>query len=295
MNRNLFKAPMVVVLAFLLLFGHYTSAIAQKMSAEDIIAKHLTSIGSDDAVKNSKLRLAIGGSEFVMPTLAKTAHGRAVLASNGAELAFFSTFDLRDYTRERIGLFGNKVSIPMISVGRRSPLGTFLAIHDRLLTDRIFGSLVFSTWLFLQHDQFGGRLETEGKKKIGDRDVWVVKYSPKIGLSSSDSYIKLYFDAENYHHLRTVYRQKETDQGFHDTVAAAPTFGWTADMANNGVTITEDFEDFRVENGLTLPHKYKIDLRIDGSTGTNSFGWIITIEEYRNMKEFPQDFFSFKG
>ncbi len=293
MYRKLFTARIVVIIASLLVFG-VIGAQAQKMSAEEIISKHIESIGKSDVVANSKQRMAIGSSEFYMPRLTKTSHGRAVLASNGNDLAFFSTFEFREYSRERIGWFGNKISIPNVDQGHRSPLGSFLTRYDTFLTDHLFGGCVFSTWIFFQKEGFGGRLETEGKKKIGDRDVWVVKYSPKGGLKAG-SYIRLYFDAENFHHLRTEYRQIETDQGFHDTSHARGDFSWDADMANNGIVLTEDFEDIREVAGLTLPHKYKIALRVDSYTGTTDFYWTFGIEEYRIMKEFPAEFFSFKG
>lgn len=266
----------------------------QKLQPEEIITKHLESIGKRDLIVNSKRIMAIGSSEFLIRIPSKRAVGQAVLASDGKDMAFFSTFDMIDYPMERIGIFGNKVNIPVVKLGNRSPLGAFLRSYDKTLDTRIFGGSIFSTWLFLGQDN-SGKLETEGKKKIGDRDAWIVRYTPKGGLTGG-SFIKLYFDAENFHHMRTVYRQKEPEAGFANTTAKGtnPTGGWSSDMANNGSTLVEDFEDVRADVGLMLPHKYSITLTLDGAAGTAEYRWNFVIKEYRLIKDFPPEFFSFK-
>jgi hypothetical protein len=70
---------------------------------------------------------------------------------------------------------------------------------------------------------------------------------------------------------------------------------WGADMASNGSTVTETFSDFRSIDGIVLPHKYNIVLSFDGVKGTEEFRWAVTIAEYKIVKEFPPDFFSFKA
>lgn len=293
MCRKIFSAITRAILLTLLVIAVIIGAQAQKLKPEDIIAQHVASIGNSGVVAKSKSRVAVGGIELLIPSIAKRATGRATLASNGTDLAFFSIFDMLDYRMERIGLFENKITIPNVNVGHRSYLGNFLAVYDKYLNGHIFGGCVFSTWLFLQPEGFGGRLETEGKKKIDDRDVWVVKYSPKGGLTSG-SFIKFYFDAENYHHLRTVYRQKETD-GFADAIAMGTNGGTVRGgvMADYRSSITEDFGEYKLDNGLMLPHDYSIVLDIESVRGTEQIKYNIVIEQYRYEKEFPAGFFSF--
>jgi len=274
-----------------------TTLAQDKMAPEEIFAKHVASIGKKDMIAESKNLMAIGGCEFVTHRPEQKVPGRAVLASNGTDLAFFTKFGSVDYPMERIGVFNDKVNIPPIKLGNRSPLGGFLNSYDKTLASRIFGGSVFSTWRFLSPDRSGGKFETEGKKKLDDRDVWVVNFTPKGGLTGG-SYIKLYFDAGNFHHLRTVYRQKQPENGFANTTAMGrgnSAGNWDADMANNGFTLTEDFSDFRTDKGLILPHKYSIILLSDGANGTTERDWNLTIEEYRLIKDFPTDFFSFKN
>lgn len=279
----------------LLVFVAATDALSQKLTPTEIIAKHIASVGKNDLIAQSKRLMVVGSSEFVRYNPEQRVPGKAVLASDGNDLAFFSTFESTDFPMERIGLFSDKVNIPTVKMGSRSPLGGFLKSWDKTLDSRIFGGIIFSTWRFFSSDSLPGKFETDGKKKIGDRDVWVLNYTPKGGLTDG-SYIKLYFDAENFHHLRTVYRQKEPE-GYTTGSGAGRTGGvsdWNADMANNASTLTEDFEDFRSDIGLVLPHKYSISLVLDGATGTGQFDYNFTITQYRLIKDFPLDFFSFK-
>ena len=104
---------------------------------------------------------------------------------------------------------------------------------------------------------------------MGNTDAWVLKVVPKGGLGTG-SYIKLYFDAKDFHHIRTVYRQAETERGFYATndkgsKGQAPG-GWDNDMSSNGSTLTEDFSDFKPDAaGISLPHKYSLLLSVNSA------------------------------
>jgi hypothetical protein len=275
-------------------------AIAQEknLSADEIIARHLGSFGSNEAIAKSVNRMAIGSSDFTHFDTSTNANGSAAFASDGKNMAFFSTFNLRDYRMERIGLFQNRVSIPVIYENHRSPLGSFLLAYDKLLTSRLFGGSIFSTWLLYGNDLNGVKIEAEGKKRVENRDAWVLKVSPKGGLITG-SWIKLYFDAKDFHHIRTVYHQKETESGFYDTGEGAKNKGTSGnwgpgEMANNGSTLTEDFSDFSNDAaGLSLPHKYSVLLYFDSHIGSAQFKWSFQLTEYKLIRQFPPNFFSF--
>ena len=285
-----------ISLVLVLLVTSCLNAVGQnKLSAEEIITKSLQAVGKVDAV--SQRRMAIGGSQFTIRSNSASASGRALLASDGANMALFSTFNMRDYGMERIGIFSNKIDIPFVRPGQRSPLGRWLTAYDRTLDDRIFGGTIFSTWRFWGPQSEWGKVETEGKKKVGDHDCWVISYSPRRGLSSG-SHIRLYFDAETFQHVRTVYQQGETESGFYDTGNRGSNKGnpgrdWGADMASNGSTLIEDFSDYRLENGMVLPRKYTITLTADVNSGTDQFRWDLNIEQIKLVREFPANFFSF--
>ncbi|MFL6375459.1 MAG: hypothetical protein ACJ73D_12385 [Pyrinomonadaceae bacterium] len=277
----------------------FTLAQDKNLTADEIIARNLKSFGSADAIAKSQNRMAVGTADFTALNTQKKASGSAVLASDGKDLAFFSTFDLRDYRMERIGLFSNKVVIPNIDEGHKSPLGEFLSAYDKLLGARLFGGSIFSNWALYNASATGFTMESEGKKKVNNKDAWLVKIVPKGGLGTG-SYIKLYFDAKDFHHIRTVYRQAETERGSYAANGrggtGSPPGAWDQDMANNGSQLTEDFEDFSNDAaGISLPHKYSVLLSINSVKGSSEFTWKFAISEYKLIKAFPADFFSFKA
>jgi hypothetical protein len=297
------SALLRIVILITIIIAVSVLAVAQdkKLTAEEVITRHLASFGSPEAIAKSINRMAVGSADFIMRSTQKTAAGRAVLASDGKDLALFSTFDLRDYRMERIGLFGNKVTVPVVEQGHRSALGAFLLSYDKFLGQRLFGGSVFSTWILYSSDRGGITIDFDGKKKVGNTDAWVLKVTPKGGLGTG-SYIKLYFDAKDFHHIRTVYRQSETERGFYGSMNSKETGkgqvpgGWDQDMASNGSTLTEDFSDFSTDAaGISLPHKYSVLLSIDGVQGSSEFKWEFQISEYKLIKEFPANFFSFQA
>jgi len=269
---------------------------AQKLSPEDIISKHVASIGTPETLAKAKGRLAIGTSEFITRSPRVTTSGRVVIASDGVDFAFHATFDTQNYRMERIGLFTNKVSIPFLKEGYRSPLGGFLFLNDTALTDRLFCGPLLSTWHLFNVSTMQGKFETEGKKKVKDRDTWVVRYVPKSGMRDGSS-IKFYFDSETFRLVRSVYYITEADKGFYpiNTNGDRGNGGTplTSAMGQSSHVLTEDFDDYKVVNGLTLPHKYSIDLILNGANGTNNFKWNFNIVEHRLVNDFGKGFFAF--
>jgi hypothetical protein len=276
----------LVIFAFL---GLSIVANSQQLRADEIIGKHIASIGSPEAIAKAKGRMAIGKSEFIRQIPRQTATGHSVMASDGSEFAFHSTFDLQIYPMERIGIFSNKITIPLLNEGMRSPLGAFLMVNDKTLRDRIFGGTIFSTWRLLDLSGADGKFEADGKKKINGRETFVLAYRPKSGLRGGST-IKLYFDAENFHHVRTVMELSEPDRGFEIN---GQNTQMTPANASNGSVLMEDFGDYKEVNGLVLPHNYNVSLTLNGYAGTAQFKWNFTIVEYRLVNNFGKGFFSF--
>ena len=85
-----------------------------------------------------------------------------------------------------------------------------------------------------------------------------LKYQPR---GASELIITLFFDQETFQHVRTEYER----------VNPAPTGNRAyanveeREMRNKMV---EEFSDFKIEGGLTLPHTYKITLSVDAQGGT---------------------------
>src|SRR5262245_20463205 len=97
-KANLFSS---ILLSLLLL----SSSQAQDLKAEDIIAKHLESIGTKEKRDEVKTRIAAGASSFESKQPDKKAVGKAVLVSDANNLFFLSSFNSTEYPFEKVGLF----------------------------------------------------------------------------------------------------------------------------------------------------------------------------------------------
>ena len=68
--------------------------------------------------------------------------------------------------------------------------------------------------------------------------------------------VKFYFDKDTFRHIRTEYSVAVTPSMATTPTAAAAS--WTGHEE-----LTEEFGDFKTENGLTLPRTYKLRLHIE--------------------------------
>src|SRR4030095_13407703 len=226
------------------------SGWTQDLSAEDIIAKHLDSIGTKVVREKIKNLTAVGFSEFESKNPAVKGGGRAVVVSEANNLLFAMGFNSKDYPYEKIGYFRSKVSIPYVNAGKRSLLGTFLMEHNNLLSEGLFAGVISRRWPFLTTDKRLPKLKAQGIKKHNGREVYVVSYIPDRG-NSSEFFIRLYFDVATFQHVRSEYRR--------EIPAGKITFGQQNQIASSMLVLTEDFSEFKEANGLTLPYAYSAD------------------------------------
>ncbi|MBX7172492.1 MAG: hypothetical protein K1X72_16105 [Pyrinomonadaceae bacterium] len=234
-----------------------------KLSVEEILTKHLDSIGTADKRKLITNQLAIGVSEFsILRNSGSKTFGNAVIVSQAGKVMLGTKYNSLDYPSEKVSFDGNKVEIAFITPGLRSPFGNFIFSNKQVFSEGLFGGTLSSSWALFDIQSRNAKLNSNGKKKLDGREVYVLEYSPRRGSSST---IKLYFDAQNFQHLRTEYRQTFS-------AAQGKTPEQSSQQLESKQILTEDFSDYKVENGLTLPHKYRIHLLLDGR-GTNEFEW----------------------
>jgi len=107
-------------------------------------------------------------------------------------------------------------------------------------------------------------------KKINNRSLHEVKYSPRGG---SDLQISIFFDDPTCQHVRTEYR----------LVIPAPTgeraYGNVQERESR-YKMVEEFSNFKLEGGLTLPHTYKIEFTADAQSGTFLAEWTMNLTQF---------------
>src|SRR6476620_8038049 len=96
-------------------------ALAQKLKAEDVVAKHLESVGSAEARAAVKSRVVQGS---VLATVRIGGGGQlkggAVLASQGPMSLIGLIFGTQDYGNEKMAFDGNKLTLGQLRPGTRT-------------------------------------------------------------------------------------------------------------------------------------------------------------------------------
>ncbi len=281
--RKLLSFASLLAIAWALLLAAAAKSSAQKLKPEEVVAQHLESIGSAKERAAIKTRIISGSSQVVFHTTpVGQAVGRAVLASEGIKNLIGMSFPSPVYPREELGFNGNSFIAAYSTPGNRSSLGSFLMTHDLIFRQGLMGGTLSSAWPLLDLTARGAQLEYAGTRKVDNRTLHELKYTPRKG---SDLKISLFFDQQTFQHVRTEYER----------VIAAPT-GDRSYVA--GVTretrykMVEEFSDFRKEGGLTLPHTYKINLTIDAPSGTFLADWTIKLTQFTFNEKIDPDSFT---
>jgi len=252
------------------------------MKTEEVLTKHLESIGSAKARASVTTRIISGTSQVIFRTPPPgQAIGKAVLASEGIKSLVGMSFPSPVYPREQLGFNGTSFMAAFVTPGVRSVLGNFLMTNDLVFKQGLIGGTLSSAWPLLDLAARNAQLEYEGTKKVDDRTLHQLKYLPRRG---SDLKITLFFDQETFQHLRTEYER----------VIPAPigdrsyTNVQTREMRYKMV---EEFSLFKLERGLNLPHIYTIKLTVDTTSGTFLAEWVIKLTQFDfNQKIDPNAF-----
>jgi hypothetical protein len=269
------------LLATALLFISLSAQKIEKLNAEEIVAKHLDSIGTKQKRAEIKNQMVVGSSEFIILRggSSKTI-GNAVFASEATRLFFGANYNSANYPSERASFDGEKSNFGYVAPGLRSAFGNYMIRNKQLFSEGLFGGCLSVAWSL--HDVLGRspKLNTAGHKKIDGKETYVLEYSPKKG---SDSAIRLYFDATTFEHVRSEYIQIFS-------AAQGLTPDQSSQQREGRQVLTEDFSVFSIENGLMLPHKYSIHLVLDGRT-TTEYEWTFQFSKFLiNQKLDPKSF-----
>ena len=263
----------------------FTSAVSgQKMSADELIAKHRDSIGTKERRDAIKERMAVGLSEFESKFPSKKTNGKGLVASRGKDYMFLVSLNSQEYPFEKIGFFSNRVTLPWVRPGARSPLGAFIADHEKMLSSGVFTGSIAASWALLDPDLNGAKTKLAGKKKFDGREAYGLEYWPK-GMDSSEFTIKMYFDTETFQHIRTEYK--------HVINPSQDTFGQLGRQAGVRQSLTESFGDFKTVDGLTLPYSYNAHYTTESNSGTFEFFWKLMLQQHILNPNLDVNFFTF--
>jgi len=255
----------------------------EKLKPEQVIAKHLESIGSPEKLREIKNR-ATSGTGHVDFRVGGSASlpAEANLLSEGSSVRFSMRTPALEYPGEQFGFDGNKVVIGQLSPGRRSNLGDFIFVNDELLKEGLMFGTLSTSWTFLNMDKKQPRLDLSGPKKVDGKTVYEMKYNPKKGNGNITAFFD--FDAETFRHIRSQFKAEVVPTNVGQKITdSAETIRYT---------ITETFNDFKEVDGLTLPHSYQLDFSIDNPRGGFVGNWAYTIKQVSHNQNIDRQVFS---
>jgi hypothetical protein len=260
------------------------SAQDKKLTIEELIAHHLDSIGSAQARAFPKNRVVSGTVKLIGRIgTAVSIDGQAAMASSGVKLRYSMKFPSAQYTGEQFGFDGSKVLTGHLPGGLRSPLSLYLDQQNVMLREGLLGGTLSTAWAMLRVEQLKPKLEYRGLKKVEGRQLHEVSYRAQKG--SPDLTVTLFFDAATFRHVRTVYEFKVPAR-----------LGLGPDDSNrfqeDYYQLVEDFDDFRAVDALMVPHKYRMQLNVQTSRGSNVFDWNVIIEQVSHNQALDDQIFS---
>lgn len=242
-----------------------------KLKAEDILVKHIESIGSSASITASVNRKIEGTATVRNVRVPKaTLTGGAFLACAAGKQVTLMAFQANnpgDYIGERINFDGKKLEIPFVTASERSPTGRFIYEYPEISKGHIFGGALFSSWALLDSAKVS-KFELQGKEKIDGIETYKMKFVPKGGTSLT---IRMFFDATTFRHVRTEYTRTET---------AGTIRSDEGRLNENRYKLIEDFSEFIKVNDLMLPTGYKVTYRFETAQRANEFEWVMKLTRF---------------
>jgi len=226
-----------------------------KLNIEELVAKHLDSIGTPEARAAVKTRTTSGTAQvnFIMPKPGRLP-GVGGILSDGKMMQIALQFG--QDAGERFVFDGNRVDVGRLQLRVHTSLADFIYHYNVMLKEGLMGGTLTTAWPFLDLAGRQPKLDYSGLKKVDGKQLHEVKYRPK--KDAGDVQIALYFDPETFRHVYSEYRlvvRAMSRQGKDENGKPLADFSAQDDSFYK---IQEWFDEFGTVDSLNLPHTYKI-------------------------------------
>jgi hypothetical protein len=228
-----------------------------KLTVEEVVKKHIESIGSPDGISAAKNRIFMGSGRFTSKIgYIGQLDATVQMASVDDKVLLAMIFNSPEYQYEKFGFDGKDVTVGI--PGGITDVGAFIKSNKGILRKGLFGGSLSSTWPLLD-TKSDLKLEYGGITEVGNRPAYKLKVStgPLGDLSTS-----LYFDAETFQHVMTEYKLSQSPQLGGQLVDASKTPTYKS--------LTERFSSFMKAGKIVLPTVYVLEYTISDGYGTLS-------------------------
>jgi hypothetical protein len=265
-----------------------TYAKDKKPTAEEVVAKHLESIGSPEVLAGIKsrsatglvsLRRPVGTVPQILPESGKrTDDNNLLVASEGRNLGMVMKFYDQDYVGEHLAFDGKDVTIAYVYSTMKSTfaapsnlnrgfvgipldlnkglLGGFIDRSKGLLSEGFISGTLSTAWPLLNTAERKCKLQYELKDYSGVK-LHQLTYIPKSRRNLDKIVVHMFFNFESYRHVMTEYLYMG--------------------LTNPEIIVLEKFGSYRNVDGLMLPHSYSIEFNV--WRGTTPTLWSFEIKQ----------------
>lgn len=259
-----------------------STAKDEKLKPEELIAKHLDSIGSPEKRKAIKTRVTTGTAQVAFRVGGSgTMNGKANLLAQGNQTRLGFTFPALEYPGEQLAFDGNKVSAGQSSPGNYPPLSGFVYENDMLLKEGLLFGTLSMNWALLDVASRKPKLDSNGIKKVEGRELHELKYSSRNTKANIQAFF--YFEPTTYRHVRSQFKLEIPSTQMTRITDSAELVRYQ---------IIERFDQFKEVDGLTLPHQHNIEFSIDGPRGGLVTTWAHQIERITHDETLEAKLFS---
>lgn len=245
------------------------------LKADELLSRHLDSIGPASARAAVKTRVVQGAATHrLVVGGGGRQYGKTGMVSEGRKLRFMMKFPEDNYTGENIVFNGDAIGMAFSSADQRhSAFSYFLTAQDVIVKDGLLGGALSTAWPLLDLGDRKAKLTVDGLRKVDGQQVYQASYEPS---KHAEVRIALYFDAETFRHVKTVY---STSLG--NNVGADITK--SSKLQPERTTLEERFSDFQAVDGLTLPTHWNLQFTRELPDGTTTISeWDLKEDQIRN-------------
>jgi hypothetical protein len=284
MAKMIATVSLFTLLSFsLFIASHHPSYASnnESITAENLIAGHLKSIGDPALLGKAQSRMFLGNSEVKFIQGANwTLKGNSMFVSQGPKMGIVLQYMDVNYPGEYFAYDGKNVTVGHISPGRKSPIADFLYRFDQIIKGGFMGGVLSASWPLFSNGNRDTAMKCRMVKK-DDRELYELAYHPKKGFD--DIKILIYFDPATFQHVRTEYKVQNRDASHEDNyidMASSLVGDIGRSREDSYYMLVEKFEDYRKVGGVKLPYRYILEYSQEGGAGAFIAHWTMNVGKW---------------
>ena len=263
---------MKVILSIVIaVVGFCPSVFGQgKMSTDELVKRHVASIGTPEAIAAAKTRILVGqGSLTSKLGYNGRLIGPAQFVSSEDKTLLAIVFNSNEYPYEKLAFDGKDMSFGRPN-GKLTRLSEFVKSQTAIVKQGLFGGVLSASWPLANGGAKKAKIEFVGTETIDNKQLYKLRVRP---AGSGDVTVSLYFEPDTFHHVLSVYQYTIQPHMISSDSTVNPS------AKASYYTLTERFSNFKKVGDLVLPLGYTIDVSNQLEDGTEQLTWTIAFSQ----------------